>query len=182
MKINIPNLLTLLRLALIPVFVVFFEILHNPLAGAIVFIIAAFTDWLDGFLARRWNQISDFGKVMDPLADKLMLVTALICMARNDMVPWIIVVFVLAKEAMMIIAGIILYHKKVVVYSKLCGKIATVAFTVAVAVSFLQLLIRGSAIKVISNVLFAIAIGFAVLAFAQYVIDFWSKRNQLDKQ
>ena len=80
MALNIPNILTLLRIALIPVFVVCFYIPFewSYLATTVVFTLAAFTDWLDGYLARKLQQTSQFGAFLDPVADKLMVVIALI--------------------------------------------------------------------------------------------------------
>ncbi len=84
MKMTFPMILTLLRIALIPVLVLFFYLPYvwAPLATAAVFILAAITDWLDGFLARRMNLMSDFGAFLDPVADKLMVATALVLMVH----------------------------------------------------------------------------------------------------
>jgi CDP-diacylglycerol--glycerol-3-phosphate 3-phosphatidyltransferase/cardiolipin synthase len=83
---NLPNILTLLRIILIPVFVVVFYIdaLWTPYAAAAVFGIAALTDWLDGYLARRWSQTSPLGAFLDPVADKLMVAVALIVLLQAD--------------------------------------------------------------------------------------------------
>jgi CDP-diacylglycerol--glycerol-3-phosphate 3-phosphatidyltransferase/cardiolipin synthase len=83
---NVPNILTLLRIALIPVFVVIFY-LPVPWARpacALVFTVAALTDWLDGWLARRWNQTSPLGAFLDPVADKLMVAVALVLLVQSD--------------------------------------------------------------------------------------------------
>ena len=74
---NVPNVLTMIRLALIPAFVALHACGHAKLA-LLVFCIASATDWLDGYIARKHNLITDFGKLMDPLADKLMVCTALV--------------------------------------------------------------------------------------------------------
>ena len=74
---NVPNVLTILRLLLIPVFVVL-HVMGFPKMALLTFCVASFTDWLDGHIARKHNLITDFGKLMDPLADKLMVCTALI--------------------------------------------------------------------------------------------------------
>ncbi|HHH40233.1 MAG TPA: CDP-diacylglycerol--glycerol-3-phosphate 3-phosphatidyltransferase [Sedimenticola sp.] len=89
MNLSIPNLLTLLRIILIPVFVVIF---YLPWAWAwqvcaLVFALAGFTDWLDGYLARRLNQVSAMGAFLDPVADKLMVSTALILLVQSDPTP-----------------------------------------------------------------------------------------------
>jgi CDP-diacylglycerol--glycerol-3-phosphate 3-phosphatidyltransferase/cardiolipin synthase len=83
---NLPNILTLLRIILMPVFVVVFYIdaLWTPYAAAAVFGIAALTDWLDGYLARRWSQTSPLGAFLDPVADKLMVAVALIVLLQAD--------------------------------------------------------------------------------------------------
>ena len=79
---NLPNKLTVLRILMIPVFLVFMlleTIPHRYLLAAIVFGLASFTDFLDGYLARKRGLVSNFGKLMDPLADKLLVFSALIC-------------------------------------------------------------------------------------------------------
>jgi CDP-diacylglycerol--glycerol-3-phosphate 3-phosphatidyltransferase len=83
--LNAPNILTLLRIALIPVFVLvyFLPVSWANVGTAGFFLLAALTDWLDGYLARRWNQSSAFGAFLDPVADKLMVATALIMIVAN---------------------------------------------------------------------------------------------------
>lgn len=83
---NTPNLLTLLRILLIPVFVGIFYVptVWAPFACALVFSVAALTDWLDGYLARRWEQTSPLGAFLDPVADKLMVAVALVLLVQSD--------------------------------------------------------------------------------------------------
>jgi len=132
---NVPNVLTMLRLALIPVFVALFATGHDKLA-LLVFLIASFTDFLDGYLARRNNQITAFGKLMDPLADKVMVVTALICQGIVGVFPWSAIVIVLLKELIMILGGVVMLKNDVVVYSNLLGKTAQCFFIAALVLSF----------------------------------------------
>ncbi len=86
MPLNIPNVLTLLRIFLIPVFVLFFylPVEWSKTAAAVVFAVAAFTDWLDGFLARRLGEVSSFGAFLDPVADKLIVATALVLLVGQN--------------------------------------------------------------------------------------------------
>lgn len=88
---NIPNLLTLLRIALIPVLalVYYLPVPWAPAASALVFLLAAVTDWLDGYLARRLGQTSPFGAFLDPVADKLMVAVALVLLVQGDPDPYL---------------------------------------------------------------------------------------------
>ena len=90
---NIPNSLTYLRLALIPVFLIVFYLPfhYSRIVAAFLFLIAAITDWLDGFLARQLHQTSAFGAFLDPVADKLMVATALILIVSQYPTPWVVV-------------------------------------------------------------------------------------------
>ncbi len=90
MHFNLPNILTLLRIGFIPVFVLVFFlpwVWSNVICTAL-FAAAAITDWLDGFLARRWNQTSQFGAFLDPVADKLMVGSALVLLAQTHPTAW----------------------------------------------------------------------------------------------
>ena len=138
---TIPNILTIFRLLLIPVFIiVFFSTPHdqNKIAALIVFAVASITDLFDGLLARKLNQISDFGKLFDPLADKLMVVTAMICQAVvvPQVFPWPAIIIVGMKELIMIIGSIFMLSRNVVVYSNFAGKTAQVFFIASLVLSF----------------------------------------------
>ncbi|MES2759649.1 MAG: CDP-diacylglycerol--glycerol-3-phosphate 3-phosphatidyltransferase [Pseudomonadota bacterium] len=105
MPFNIPILLTWLRVALIPLVVgVYYLPLHwlprsdQDLAATLVFIVAAITDWFDGFLARRWNQTSAFGAFLDPVADKLMVAGALLVLVHLDRVDHFIAFIIIGRE------------------------------------------------------------------------------------
>ena len=102
---TIPNVLTIIRMLLIPVFVVlFFHEEEIKVASLCVFCAASLTDMLDGYLARKLNQITDFGKLFDPLADKLMVITAMVCQTFWGPLPLIAVIIVAAKELLIISA------------------------------------------------------------------------------
>ena len=102
MVYNVPMLLTLLRIALLPVIVVIFYLPYSwarPLS-CLVFAIAGFTDWLDGYLARKWQQESRFGAFLDPVADKLMVATVLLLIVEFDNSPWLTIpaVVIIGRE------------------------------------------------------------------------------------
>ena len=113
---TLPNLISLFRILLIPV-MAYFLVFKDPVSGALaagVFIIASLTDFLDGYLARRNKSVSDFGKLLDPLADKLLVVTALIMLiaidrSDGDVVPaWLVVLIVAREVAVTVLRGIAL--------------------------------------------------------------------------
>lgn len=90
---NLPIILTLLRIVLVPIFVVFYylPVSWSHVAALMVFLIASITDWFDGYLARKWNQTSDFGAFLDPVADKLLVVAVLIALVEHYATLWITV-------------------------------------------------------------------------------------------
>ena len=136
---NIPNVLTMLRIILIPVFVaVFFSTPHDrdKIAALVIFAAASITDMFDGMLARKLNQITDFGKLFEPLADKVMVVTAMVCQALIGVFPWIAIIIVGVKELIMMLGGIFMLSKNVVVYSNYVGKTAQVFFIASLLLSF----------------------------------------------
>ena len=133
MPLNIPNLLTLLRILLIPVLFVVYVLdvkWSNQLATAI-FVIAAITDWLDGFLARKLNQYTPFGAFLDPVADKLIVATALVLLATDDNVLNLVISVPLFAAAVAIIIG------REIVISALREWMAELGKRASVAVSYI---------------------------------------------
>ena len=129
---NVPNVLTIIRLVLVPVYIAFFA-LGEKYSALTVFLLASFTDLLDGRIARKYHLITDFGKLMDPLADKIMVLTVMFSMAIGNrrippVIPWPAVVLLLAKEAYMVWGAARLYNKGIVAYSSMIGKVAQCAF------------------------------------------------------
>ncbi len=132
---NVPNVLTMIRLALIPVFVLF-HAAHREKVALLVFCVASLTDWLDGYIARKHHLITDFGKLMDPLADKLMVCTALIMQGLNGTFPVAAILIVIIKELVMIYGSSYLLAHDVVVYANMWGKLAQCSFILALVLSF----------------------------------------------
>ena len=132
---NVPNVLTMLRLALIPVFVILHAMYLEKLA-LLTFCVASFTDWLDGHIARKYNLITDFGKLMDPLADKLMVCTALVMQGIRGYFPVVAIIIVIIKELVMIYGSSYMLAKDIVVYAHSWGKLAQCSFILALVLSF----------------------------------------------
>lgn len=131
---HVPNILTIIRFLLIP-FIIYFLAINQYIVGVILFIISGITDVVDGAIARKFNFITDFGKLMDPLADKLTQISVLATLMIKELIPVWILAIVIAKEAVMIAGASFLYERDVVVSSKWFGKLATVLFFIAIVCS-----------------------------------------------
>ena len=132
---NVPNCLTMLRMAMIAVYLwLFFQNRLYP--ALLVFLLASLTDVLDGYIARKYQLVTSFGKLMDPLADKLMVCAVLVTLALRGWVPWWLLAVVAAKEILMVLGGIFMLRRGVVVYAGQIGKAATAAFMLAIVVTF----------------------------------------------
>lgn len=166
---HIPNILTIIRFLFIPIILnSIFD--GNYILGIIFFTISGLTDVLDGFIARKFNLVSNFGKLMDPLADKLTQISVLAALVSVKIIPvWILAIVVL-KELIMVVGASFLYGKDVVVYSKWFGKLATVLFYLAIVCS---LMIKQFALSGIWQnldlALYCIAIIATIFSFVMYV-------------
>lgn len=165
---NVPNVLTMLRLALIPVFVALFATGHEKLA-LLTFLAASFTDFLDGYLARKHNQITAFGKLMDPLADKVMVCTALLCQGIQGVFPWTAIAIVMGKELLMVLGGVFMLRNDVVVYSNMLGKLAQCCFILALTLSFFhaEFLAWGFPLD---RIILWISVGMTICALIDYAV------------
>ena len=162
---HIPNILSGLRLLMVGVFAFFFS-KERYLSCLITYVAAFLTDLLDGFLARRNNWVSDLGKVLDPLADKLMVLTALVCFGIRGWLPVYMIAIVFAKELIMIIGGAILYKKSIVVYADWFGKLASGFFSASIALTLAKHFFP--AIGSLNVIVLAIAIVLALVALVHY--------------
>ena len=166
----------MMRLVLIPVFViVFFSVPaeQDKIAALVVFAAASITDLFDGMLARKLNQITDFGKLFDPLADKLMVVTAMVCQAIAGVFPWAAIIVVGAKELVMLLGGLFMLSKNVVVYSNYFGKTAQVFFIASLLLSFFHPSLEATEFRILGMtpdlLLLWITVALSLAALAVYV-------------
>lgn len=130
---NLPNLLTLLRLGLVPFVVFFLESPGHNLAALICFLIASATDWVDGYLARRFNQITPLGSLLDPLADKVLVTAALLGLVHQGLVPAWSVTVVLTREFLITGLRTAAINAGIVLSASMSGKIKTVVQMGAIA-------------------------------------------------
>ena len=176
-KENIPKILTIIRFIFIPF--IFTSVVNNDyLVALIIFTISAITDILDGYIARKYNYITDLGKLIDPLADKLTQVSLLLSLSILKILPWWIFAIVFIKECVMVISASLLYKRKdVVVYSKWYGKLATVLFYLAIVVSLIVNQFHVQMPFRIDLYLYYLAILSTIFSLIMYSIKFKIKKE-----
>ena len=172
MTMNLPNKLTILRVIMIPFFVFFmlapyFEGYGNYIAVAI-FIIASLTDFLDGYLARKNNLVTNFGKFMDPLADKLLVCAAFICLVEKGQLASWIVIIIISRE--FIISGfrLIASDNGVVIAASYWGKFKTVFQMVMVILLIVN--IPHPIYQLVATIVTYIALILTVVSLVDYVV------------
>ena len=131
MSMNLPNKLTMFRVVLIPVFIVVLMsgLIAEPASryiAVVIFCVASFTDYLDGHIARKYNLVTNFGKFMDPLADKLLVSAAMICMIELGMLPAWVVIIIISREFIITGFRLIAAEGGLVIAASWWGKIKTV--------------------------------------------------------
>ena len=170
---NIANLLTTIRFFLVPI--VGWLLYNNQNIWAIVvLVLSGLTDIFDGFFARKFNTVTSWGKLADPLADKLMQIMVLVMLFIKDKISIVIVIILILKEVFMVIGSYFLYKEdNVVVSANLYGKIATVLIYFAV-------------ILIIFNVPYAsiimiLAVAFSLFSLLMYTLNFFKLKRQPNK-
>lgn len=184
---NLPNKLTVMRVVLIPFFLLFvllYEIPYHMLWAMIVYCIASATDFLDGKLARKNNQVTTFGKFLDPLADKLLVMTALICFTFERLIDPVAVIIILSREFMVTGLRLVVAGEGVVVAAGIWGKLKTFFTMIAqIVIMFMQILYPdtkgspdlnwGSTVFLINEALIWIAVVLTVVSGFIYLKGYW---------
>jgi len=170
---HIPNILSAFRIGLVPVFAItYFSDGSGRHGWALaIFIIAGVTDVIDGSIARKYDLITKIGTVLDPLADKLMQLTAIICLSIDGLVPLWIMMVLMIQEVGMIMAGIYMYLRahSTVIPSNVFGKGATGLFALAILITILFPGSLGSLILV------TLALGLKLMALYTYIHKYYTK-------
>ena len=164
---NVPNALTMLRILLVPVFAVLY-MKGSRMAALAVYCAAALTDLADGFIARKYGMITDFGKLMDPLADKLMTITMGICMVLKGDVPAAIVIILACKEVLMVVGGLFLLKKGSVAYSRWIGKLAQAAVVSGFLLAFFSEQLSSVGAANLHIIILWIGVGLTLCALGYY--------------
>ena len=167
---NLPNKLTILRVVMIPFFVVFMLL---PVAGSAdkwialaLFIVASLTDMLDGHIARKYNLVTNFGKFMDPLADKLLVCSALICLVDLRRIPSWIVIVIIARE--FIISGfrLIASDNGVVISASYWGKFKTTFQMIMICLMIADL----EPLRLLTEIVMWLALALTVVSLVDYLV------------
>lgn len=168
---NLPNKLTILRVIMIPFFV--FSLLvydgtnqYLRYAAAVIFVVASLTDLLDGKIARKYNLVTNFGKFMDPLADKLLVCSALICMVELNQLPAWMVIVIISRE--FIISGfrLVASDKGVVIAASYWGKWKTTFQMIGVVLLILNI----EKLSVVTTIVIWIALILTVISLIDYIV------------
>ncbi len=177
---NLPNKLTILRVILIPFFVAFlmdaFHVPGTKWIALAIFIIASLTDMLDGKIARKYNLVTNFGKFMDPLADKLLVCSALIAFVDMDIIPTWIVMIIIARE--FIISGfrLVASDNGIVIAAGIWGKLKTVCQMIMIIVLIADF---GGVFDTIGTVLIWLSLILTVISLVDYL---YTNRQVLSMQ
>ncbi|NGZ02473.1 MAG: CDP-diacylglycerol--glycerol-3-phosphate 3-phosphatidyltransferase [Nitrospira sp. WS238] len=178
-SINVPNVLTLVRILLIPVFIILF--VHptpdQSLAAAIVFAVAAVTDMLDGYIARRTGQVTKLGKLLDPIADKLLVLSALILLMNVERVSALVVLLIVGRELAVTGIRAIAAGEGMIIPAETTGKYKMALQVVAI----ILLILEGTGLAALGNLHLAgiftlyISLVLGYISGGQYVWSFWKQ-------
>jgi len=167
---NLPNKLTVARVCLIPVFlVIYLGQIFGPASHYValaIFAVASATDWLDGYIARKHHLITNFGKFMDPLADKLLVCSAMVAMVPLRLPAWAVII-IISREFIITGFRLIAAEKNMVLAADIWGKIKTV--TQMLLIIFLLLELSGAWVPAVSWILITLSVFFTILSACNYI-------------
>ncbi len=178
-QMNLPNLITLLRIFLIPVFILVFltPTEARSMAAAVIFLIASLTDLMDGYLARRWKQITKLGKFLDPIADKFLILAALILLVDFHRVSSWIAIVIIGRELAVTGLRAIASSSGIVIAADEAGKYKMVIQTISIVLLILGYKIGTINFHVWGTFLLWISMILAILSGVQYFVKFLSQIN-----
>ena len=171
---NTPNKLTVARMILVP-FLVLFMLTDlggeaNRYIALAIFVVASVTDWFDGKLARKYNLVTNFGKFMDPLADKLLVCSAMICFIELEKLPAWFVIIIIGRE--FIISGfrLVASDNGVVIAASYWGKFKTTFQMLMIIFTIFNIYLENDVLDVISNILVYVALALTVISLIDYML------------
>jgi CDP-diacylglycerol---glycerol-3-phosphate 3-phosphatidyltransferase len=191
MKWTLPNQLTILRIILTPVFIYFFfrESMQDRLVGTVIFLLAASTDWYDGYFARRFNLITRWGQFMDPLADKILTMAALFIFAALHYIYWWMVILMIGRDFMITFLRIFALKLGKSIVTSYLAKVKTTLEMIAILILLVYLNFPQADIYHLSSypppythwisLIFAGVTFLTVFSGVQYLIENWSHVQEI---
>jgi CDP-diacylglycerol--glycerol-3-phosphate 3-phosphatidyltransferase len=178
-SLNLPNVITLGRICLIPVFIIVFmePTPDRSLLAAVIFTVAAVTDLLDGYIARRTGQITKLGKLLDPIADKLLVLSALILLMNVDRVSALVAILIIARELTVTGIRAIAAGERLIIAAETTGKYKMALQVVAIVL----LILEGTGLAELGNMHLAgtatlyLSLALGYISGGQYVWSFWKQ-------
>jgi len=173
LRLNLPTVLTLSRIVLIPVFIS--TVYQHPVFGAFIFSIASITDFLDGYLARRSGEITKFGIILDPIADKFLVISALIMLVDIERLPAWIAIIIIVREFLVTGLRVVALSKNIVIPAELGGKIKTTLQVIAIPCLILNATLFDIDIYDVGMVLIWISLVLSIVSGVRYTLSFWRR-------
>lgn len=177
---NLPNKLTILRVILIIPFVIFMLMTEfgdwQKWVALVIFCVASLTDMLDGYIARRDNLVTNFGKFMDPLADKLLVCSALVCLVSLRLLPTVVCIIIIAREFAISGFRLVASDNGIVIAAGFWGKLKTISQMFMIIVLIADL---GGFFDTVGTVLIVIATALTIISLIDYI---WQNREVLSMQ
>lgn len=174
---NIANKITLVRIFLVPVFLLFMLTdftAYNSIIAFVVFVIATLTDKIDGTIARKYNLVTDFGKFLDPIADKLLVCSALICLTADGTIPAWITIVIIGREFIISAFRLVCADTGKTVAASWWGKLKTIAQMVTIIV----LLLNIAQLKILEDILIYVSLVLTVVS----LVDYFLKNKEVLKE
>lgn len=173
MKLNLPTILTLSRIVLIPFFIIITP--DNPVLGIVIFGIASLTDFFDGWLARKTGTITKFGIILDPIADKFLVISALILLVDLERLSVWLAIIIIVREFLVTGLRAVALSKDIVIPAEMGGKLKTTAQITAILLLIIDIEIFGVDLYDLGTVLIWVAMVLSVVSGVKYTVSFWKK-------
>lgn len=176
---NLPNILTILRILLIPFFIIVFAVpsISRSNWAAIIFILASLTDWIDGYIARKYGQVTLSGKLLDPVADKLLVLSALIMLVELHRVPSWLAIVIIGRDVAITGLRAIASSIGIVIAAKEMGKMKTIVQIIALVFLILDYPVLFSSrvidFHTVGTVLLWSSAILAIISAGDYIVRFW---------
>lgn len=173
MRLNLPTIITLSRIVLIPFFVLIAP--DRPFLGALIFGVASVTDFLDGYLARKTGQITKFGIILDPIADKFLVISALILLVDMARLSAWIAIVIIVREFLVTGLRAVALSKDIVIPAEMGGKLKTFSQITAILCLIISMNIFGIDLYDVGIVFIWIALILSIVSGVQYTVSFWKR-------